>query len=227
MEAVILCGGFGTRLRSVLADRPKCLAPVQGKTYLDYLTAFLERQGIESIIFATGHLSEQVEAWVQKETRPWKSSISKEETPLGTGGALRLAAMQVSSPHFLAFNGDTFLDVDCQKFMQFHTACKADVSLSVLQVPDTADYGRLEIEGDKVNHFNEKGMSGAGIINAGAYAISKDFILQSPLKPMSFEKEILTQTNAKLFGFRVDGHFLDIGTPANLALIDAIVPNFS
>lgn len=225
MEAVILCGGFGTRLRSVLADRPKCLAPVRGKTYLDYLTTFLERQGIKSIIFATGHLSEQVEAWVQKETRPWKFAISKEQTPMGTGGALRLAAMQVSTPQFLAFNGDTFLDVDCLQFMQFHTAYKADVSLSVLQVPDTADYGRLEMQEKKVTHFNEKGISGPGIINAGAYAISKDFILQFPLKPMSFEKEILTQTNAKIFGFRVSGNFLDIGTPANLALIDAIIPN--
>jgi NDP-sugar pyrophosphorylase family protein len=78
---------------------------------------------------------------------------------------------------------------------------------------------------DKVNHFNRKSMSGAGIINAGAYAISKDFILQSPLKPMSFKKEIFTQTNANLFGFRVDGNFLNIGTPANLALIDTIIPN--
>jgi D-glycero-alpha-D-manno-heptose 1-phosphate guanylyltransferase len=222
MEAVILCGGLGTRLRSVLADRPKCLAPVKKKTYLDYLTTFLERQGIEHIIFATGHLSEQVEDWVQKEKRPWKSSISKEETPMGTGGALRLAAMLVSSSQFLAFNGDTFLDVNCEKFMQCHTACKAEVSLAAVQVPDATDYGSLEMEGNKVNHFNEKGMSGPGIINAGAYAIRKEFMLQFPLKPMSFEKEIITQTNAKIFGFRIDGSFLDIGTPGNLALIDKI-----
>jgi len=222
MEAVILCGGLGTRLRSVLADRPKCLAPVKKKTYLDYLAAFLERQGIERIIFATGYLSEQVEDWAHKERRPWKFSISKEETPMGTGGALRLAATHISSSQFLAFNGDTFLDVHCQKFMQFHTACKADVSLAAVQVPDATNYGSLEMEGNKVNHFNEKGMSGPGIINAGAYAIRKEFILQLPLKPMSFEKEIATKPDAKIFGFLLDGVFLDIGTPANLAMIDKI-----
>jgi D-glycero-alpha-D-manno-heptose 1-phosphate guanylyltransferase len=225
MEAVILCGGLGTRLRPVLADRPKCLAPVKGKTYLDYLTTFMERQGIQRIIFATGHFSEQVNAWVQKEKRSWEYAISKEETMMGTGGALRLAAMRVSSPNFLAFNGDTFLDADCRKLLESHTTWRADVTLCVLEVPDTVDYGRLEMEQNKVKHFNEKGISGAGIINTGAYAIRKDFILQFPLKPFSFEKEILMQTNAEIFGFRVYGHFLDIGTPTRLELINTILPD--
>ena len=122
VPAVILCGGLGTRLRGVLGDRPKCLAPVGDGTYLDLFTAYLYRQGIDDFVFATGHGHAHVEGWLRAERRPWQWTISREAEPLGTGGALRLAAHRVESARFFAFNGDTFLEVDCAGLLARHGA---------------------------------------------------------------------------------------------------------
>jgi NDP-sugar pyrophosphorylase family protein len=217
IPAVILCGGLGTRLRGVLGDRPKCLAPVGDRTYLDFLTTFLHRQGVEEIVFATGHGHAQVKAWLRSSPRPWRWVLSRETRPLGTGGALRLAAGHIGTSRFLAFNGDTFLEVDCAGLLGRHGEAGSPVTLAAVEVMDTTAFGRLEISGHYVSNFLEKGCSGPGVINGGAYVLERDFIASQPEGCLSLEKDILMQPGLRPAVFITWGRFLDIGTPENLA----------
>jgi D-glycero-alpha-D-manno-heptose 1-phosphate guanylyltransferase len=217
VPAVILCGGLGTRLRGVLGDRPKCLAPVGDRTYLDFFTDYLYRQGIDDFIFATGHGHAQVEAWLRAERRPWQGTLSREAEPLGTGGALRLAAHRVEGSLFFAFNGDTFLEVDCAGLLARHRAAGSPLTLAAVEVPDTAAFGSLEISEGYVVDFREKGRSGPGFINGGAYVIERDFMAAQPEGYLSLEKDVLMQPGFRPAAFLAHGRFLDIGTPENLA----------
>jgi D-glycero-alpha-D-manno-heptose 1-phosphate guanylyltransferase len=217
VPAVILCGGLGTRLRGVLDDRPKCLAPIQGRTYLDFLTDYLYGQGIEEFIFATGYRHEQVEAWLESKSRPWQWRTSREDSPLGTGGALRLAASKVEDDHFFALNGDTFLEVDYQAMLTRHREAGAPITLAAVQVPDTSAFGRLEIADGYVVGFKEKGIEGVGLINGGSYIIEKSFITAERDASFSLEKDVLMRVGHRSAAFVTQGRFLDIGTPDNLS----------
>jgi D-glycero-alpha-D-manno-heptose 1-phosphate guanylyltransferase len=227
MEAVILCGGLGTRIRGVLPDRPKCLAPIAGRTYLDLLTDFLHEQGVTRMIFATGHMADQVGDWVRSVDRPWSWALSPETAPMGTGGALRLACEHIESAHFLAFNGDTFLELRCNNFMDFHIKQEADITLAAVGVSDTSAYGRIDTEGGWVSCFLEKGKSGPGLINGGAYAIRTAFFKTLPLDPFSFEKDVLMKGDIGPGAFVTTGQFLDIGTPENLAIAQSVASAFT
>lgn len=217
VPAVILCGGLGTRLRGLLGDRPKCLAPMGSRTYLDVFTDYLYRQGVENFIFATGYGHAHVEAWLQEGRRPWRYLLSREQEPLGTGGALRLAAQHVETKQLLAFNGDTFLDVDCRKLLARHQTGGCPVTLTAVEVADTAEFGRLEIIEGYVVRFLEKGQSGAGMINGGSYVIERSFIASWPAGSLSFEKQILMKPGFRAASFIASGRFLDIGTPESLS----------
>jgi NDP-sugar pyrophosphorylase family protein len=216
IPAVILCGGLGTRLRGALGDRPKCLAPIGDRTYLDYLTTFLHRQGVEELVFATGHGHAQVEAWLRSGPRPWHWVLSRETQPLGTGGALRLAAGHIGTSRFLAFNGDTFLEVDCASLLARHGEAGSPVTLAAVEVMDTAAFGRLEISDGYVVDFREKGRSGPGVINGGAYVIERDFMAAQAEGYLSLERDVLMKPDFHPAAFRMHGRFLDIGTPENL-----------
>jgi D-glycero-alpha-D-manno-heptose 1-phosphate guanylyltransferase len=227
ITAVILCGGLGTRLRSVLEDRPKCLAPVLGRTYLDFLTDYLHARGVQDFVFATGHLHEQVEAWVQGASRTWSWRISREDRPLGTGGALRQAAAQVEYDQFLAFNGDTFLEVDAAELMERHRRAGAAVTLAAVRVPDTSAFGRIDVEDGRVCSFREKGVVGPGLINGGAYAIDRSIFAPDRGEAFSFEEDVLMQPGLKPAAHIVGGAFLDIGTPENLLLAGQVASRLS
>jgi len=217
LPAVILCGGLGTRLRGILGDRPKCLAPVGDRTYLDFFTSYLHRQGLNEFIFATGYGHEQVEGWLRAERRSWRWTLSREQESLGTGGALRLAATHVTDDRFLAFNGDTFLELDCAGLLDCHAAANSPITLAAVEVTDTAAFGRLEIFREHVVDFREKGQPGPGIINGGAYVIDRDFIAAQPEGYFSLEKDVLMRPGFQPAAFVTRGRFLDIGTPENLA----------
>jgi D-glycero-alpha-D-manno-heptose 1-phosphate guanylyltransferase len=217
VPAVILCGGLGTRLRGVLDDRPKCLAPIQGRTYLDFLTDYLYAQGVEDFVFATGYRHDQVEAWLESESHPWRWSTSRENSPLGTGGALRLAASKVEADRFFALNGDTFLEVDYRAMLKRHREAAAPITLAAVKVPDTSAFGRLEIADGYVIGFKEKGIEGVGLINGGVYTIERAFMLGCPVGALSFEKDVLTRTTNRVSAYLTRGAFLDIGTPEALA----------
>jgi D-glycero-alpha-D-manno-heptose 1-phosphate guanylyltransferase len=217
IPAVILCGGMGTRLRGVLDDRPKCLAPIGDRTFLDLFTGYLHQQGIDEFVFATGYRHTQVEDWVISKKRPWRWTLSQEAQPLGTGGGLRLAMRQTKTSRVFAFNGDTFLEINCSRLLARHAEAGRPLTLAAVEVPDTSAFGRLEVMDGEVVDFREKGIPGPGLINGGAYVIESEFMISQPAGYLSLEKDVLTQPDFRAAAFVTRGRFLDIGTPKCLA----------
>jgi D-glycero-alpha-D-manno-heptose 1-phosphate guanylyltransferase len=159
-----------------------------------------------------------VEEWLQISPHPWTWKTSLEPEPLGTGGALRLAAQMIPDEKFLAFNGDTFLEVSCADLISCHDAKHSPVTLAAVEVPDTAAFGRIKVVDGHVIEFHEKGLAGPGLINGGAYVIDKAFALSWPTGPLSLERDILARPVLAPTAHLTSGRFLDIGTPENLAL---------
>ena len=155
-EAVILAGGFGTRLRSAVPDLPKAMAPVAGKPFLEILLAHLEKKGIRHVILSVGYLAEIIESHFGDSFASLHISYAYEDEPLGTGGALRFAMRQCREDVVLALNGDTFLDVDLEQAGQDWRHHRAPILFGV-QSDDTARYGSLLTDGRRVTGFLEKG----------------------------------------------------------------------
>lgn len=208
MDAVILVGGQGTRLRPVVADRPKPLAPVRGIPFLDYLIKQIEGH-VSRIILAVGYLGEQVVEQYQE-----RHLISAEKNPLGTGGAVRLAIDLVEGERFWVLNGDSYFDISFEEMER----CTGDLVMAVRHVEDVKRYGAVEIEENKVITFDEKGgSSGPGWINGGIYICQKElFGGRAKRQPFSLEKELfpsLLLSNKEVMAYPCEGRFIDIGTP--------------
>lgn len=219
--AVILAGGFGMRLRSVIADRPKVLAEIHGRPFLTYLLDQVAAAGITQVVLSTGHLGEQVRATFGDAYRSLRLAYSQETEPLGTAGALRLALPLLTSETILAMNGDSFCQANLDAFWQWHIAQKAAVSLLLTRVLDTNRYGRVEVAPDgQVLSFIEKGTSaGPGWISAGIYLLKRDLLSTIPPgRAVSIEKESFPAWVGRgLYGYQSQGQFLDIGTPESYA----------
>src|ERR1700753_1289282 len=125
-EAIILAGGLGTRLRSAVPDLPKCMAPVGGKPFIGYITDYLRRSGIEHFIFALGYKSEAFDIFFNQYFPGGGYTLSLEETPLGTGGAIRQACTQVNGPSTLILNGDTFFHISTEQLSAAHHTHDSD-----------------------------------------------------------------------------------------------------
>src|SRR5580704_11464796 len=132
-EAIILAGGLGTRLKSVISDLPKCMAPVSGKPFLHWVISYFQKQGVEKFIFSLGYKHEIIEEYLNKEFTIRKSPVaiqlSIEETPLGTGGAIKLACEKATEQNVTIINGDTFFKINLQQLSSFHQEDKADCTL--------------------------------------------------------------------------------------------------
>lgn len=215
--SAILAGGFGTRLRSVVADRPKVLAPIRNRPYLTYLLDQLAGAGIRQVVLLTGFLADAVETTLGDSYAGMKLIYSPEPLPLGTAGALRLALPLLSSQAVLLLNGDSYCDVNLPDLWDFHCRQAADASMVLSQVTNTARFGKVHINHDRVDRFGEKQeSSGAGWINAGIYVINRPLIEEIPeSRPVSLEREMFPAWVGRncLYGFRCQGRFLDIGTP--------------
>lgn len=223
-EAIVLAGGRGTRLAAVLPSRQKVTAEVRGEPFALRLARWLAAAGVERIVFAAGHRSEDVQAIVaaHRAERP-QLAVSVEDAPLGTGGAVRLAAEQTSAEPVLVLNGDSFAEVDIDAFYAFHAAKGAAASLALARVEDTARYGAVDCAPDgAVRSFREKlaaGADGAGVINAGVYLFSRAALETIPLgQSASLETDVFPKLVGKgLYGMGFEGRFIDIGTPESLA----------
>ena len=190
-EAIILAGGFGTRLSHVVSNVPKPMAPVYGKPFLSYVIDRLVDAGIERVVLATGYKHEVIEAWFGDSYRSAQIIYSHEDTPLFTGGAILQAARLLQSNDFIVLNGDTLFDIDFSELYDFHTAHKAHLSVALRQVEDTSRYGSVTCDDHRIIAFSEKAESqGAGDINGGIYAINRSWLLAQDLPvKFSFEKE--------------------------------------
>jgi D-glycero-alpha-D-manno-heptose 1-phosphate guanylyltransferase len=228
IAAMILAGGLGTRLRSVVNDRPKPMATVKGVPFLEILIQSLVQKGVRNFILLTGYHSESIEeyfsAWRHQDV---KILLSPEPTPLGTGGAVKNAEKFATDPSLLV-NGDTFFDVDVGELLRFHLEHRARVTLSLCRVDDVSRYGSVLVN-DKgvITGFREKepGTGRPGLINAGLSFLAKDFIHSLPDGPCSMERDVFTNLTGtgEMFGLRQEGPFFDIGTPESYEMFKAFV----
>jgi len=219
LQAIILAGGLGTRLRSVVSDRPKVLASVGEKPFLDILLENLAKTKlISEVVLALGYGADQIAEYYQNKKFPFSFIYSEEKSPLGTGGATRLAFEKITQEEALVLNGDSFIEFDLQQFADFYRSKSGLGALLLTPIQDRAAFGSVVLNAhQQIISFEEKGQQGPGLINAGVYLLQKKAVLQWPLNQVfSIEKEILPELARQspgLFGLAVEPRFIDIGTP--------------
>lgn len=216
-EAIILAGGLGTRLRSVISDLPKCMAPVAGKPFLHYVINYYQKQGIEKFIFSLGYKHEIITDYLEKHFSFIISSFSIESEPLGTGGAIQLACGKASEKNVLVLNGDTFFRTDTNKLNEVHKRNSSSCTLALKPMHEFDRYGVVEMDsGNRITGFKEKQYYLDGNINGGVYLLNvNDFLKEEFPKKFSFEKDYLEicYNNKKMYGLVQDEYFIDIGIP--------------
>lgn len=223
-QAIILAGGLGTRLRSVISDLPKCMAPVAGRPFLFYVINYLRSQGVEKFIFSLGYKHEIIEEYLhdQFSTLPGgKQALyfqcSIEEDPLGTGGAIQLACQKATEKNVIVANGDTLFKINGKELFSFHTGHKADCTIALKPMQHFDRYGVVAIN-DKgvVIDFKEKQFYQSGLINGGLYVLNvENFMAKKFTAPFSFEKDFLQKhyRQGKIVGLVQDDYFIDMGIP--------------
>lgn len=212
-EAVILAGGQGTRLKSVTGELPKPMVEVGGVPFLYRLMQRLEGQGCSRIVLSLCYRADYIVEQVCI-NKPVSIPIDFviETIPLGTGGAIKLAADVIKADRFLVLNGDTFSDIDYGALMDY--AHQADLVICGVHIDDVSRYGTLEIANDNsVLSMNEKGRSGPGIINSGTYVISTADMKAFDATNFSFEQEFIQSYKRRFKAFISNGYFIDIGIP--------------
>ena len=216
-RALILAGGKGTRLAAAVPDRPKVLAPINGRPFLDLMIGDLARRGLERLVFLLGDRHEPVVAALGG--RPgveW----SIEDGPLGTAGAVKHAARFCTEDFFL-LNGDTHLDFDAAALLSAHRRSKAAVTLAAARVPDAGRYGSLDLAPDgRVRGFREKAPnSGPGVINGGVYVIAPRVLDRIEAgRAVSLENDVfpeLIRDGEPVIAVEQSGAFFDIGTESS------------
>lgn len=220
-EAVVLAGGFGTRLRSVVSDVPKPMARVAGRPFLELLLAHLARNGFGRVVLSVGYMADVIREHFGETWQGMRIAYAIEAEPLGTGGAIRLALAQCTVDHVHIFNGDTYLGLDTRDT----EAVWASHAMPIIVgrgVEDTARYGRLEVgAGGRILRFLEKEASGGpGLINAGCYVLPRGIVDDFPAaERFSFEVDYLRDAVARrvFLVHPTDAEFIDIGTPDDYA----------
>lgn len=227
MQALILCGGMGTRLKAVVDDRPKSMALIAGVPFLQILVERLRSQGVADFVFATGYLSEHIERHFA-DGRAWGVSIvySREPEPLGTGGAIKFAEPWLQDK-FLVLNGDTFVEFDPAAMESTFDRQDSILAMLLKRVEDTARYGAVVTDANgRVIAFSEKGAHpGPGFINAGVYLARRDLLSAiAPGRPVSLEREVMPRLLAQgVQGCEMRGLFIDIGVPEDYLLAQTLV----
>lgn len=217
----ILAGGRGTRLRSVVSDRPKVLAEVRGRPFLTYLLDQVAEAGAREVVLCTGYQAGMVRELLGDSYGALALAYSPEPAPLGTGGAVRRALPLLRSDPVLVMNGDSFVQADLPAFLDWFFRIRRTAAILLTEVADTSRYGRVTpgTEGE-ILQFTEKGASeGPGLINAGVYLLRTEIIEAIPSdRPFSLETELFPALIGKgLYGHASSGAFIDIGVPESFA----------
>jgi NDP-sugar pyrophosphorylase family protein len=220
LDAVILCGGLGIRLQSVLKDKPKPMADFNDRPFLDLLIEYVGRFGFRRFILCSGHKGGLIQQYFENKNDDKTYVISQETSPLGTAGAIKHAAPLINSDVFLAMNGDSFCEIDLTSLMDFHNSKNALASVALAPMEDTSDYGGVTLgENDEIISFDEKkNAPSSGWVNAGVYIFNKFILDRIPAdKKVSLEQELFPSMKGNgLFGFTTQSRLLDIGTPERL-----------
>lgn len=227
VQAVVLAGGLGTRLRPVVADRPKVLADACGRSFLSYILDQLVEAGIRSILMCTGYLGEQIQQVFGAAYGGAVLSYSQEPTPLGTAGALKHALPILESDPVLVLNGDSMCRADLAAFLGWHRRMTSRGTLLLTEVQDVSRYGSVRVDSSgRILRFDEKGGgSGPGLISVGRYLLSRELIATIPSdRAVSIERESFPEwISMGLYGYACEAPFLDIGTPDSLSRVGAFL----
>lgn len=216
-EAIVLAGGFGTRLRSSVGAIPKPMAEIDGKPFLTYLLAFLKAHGIENVIMSVGYRADSVREYFRDEFDGMVISYAEERTPLGTGGGLRHAMRFATGEDVLVMNGDTLFLVDLKRLWDFHSSMSAAITIALKFMEKFDRYDTLVLEkSGRVVGFQEKRHVESGLINGGVYVVKRGLFDEIELpERFSFEIEFLKMhcIQRPIYGLALDGYFIDIGIP--------------
>ncbi len=227
LSAVILAGGLGTRLRSLVHDRPKVMAMVAGRPFVEWLVLSLQSAGIRHIVFCVGYLGDMIKEYFQDGT-DWGIRIdySCELALQGTGGALRECLPYVQSNPVLILNGDSFCQVNIAKYLRWHFSIPRAASMVVVKTDNAERFGSVRMgKNGLVENFKEKTSKlDSAWINAGMYILSREILASIPLnRPASLEKEVLPLwVHRGLWGFPTHGAFVDMGTPTGLREAESV-----
>jgi D-glycero-alpha-D-manno-heptose 1-phosphate guanylyltransferase len=228
LPALVLAGGFGTRLKSTVPDLPKPLADINGKPFLWWLLSYLENEGVKNVYLSVGYLHEHIRNFFGHKFNCMNLYYIVETEPLGTGGAIKNACRQIPDQQILVLNGDTLAIADLNQLIDFASAYRSKLFMAVAKVQNASRYGTvIKNENNQITGFAEKGKAGLGLINAGVYLIDKSIFDQFELPhKFSFEVDLLTKylTLLNLIAYDKITDFIDIGTPEDYALSQHKVP---
>ena len=221
-EAIVLAGGFGTRLQGVVKDLPKPMAPVNGRPFLTYILDYLIEYQYTRVILSVGYLHEKIEEFFGTQYKSLEIDYAVETEPLGTGGGILFAMSKCKTDNVLVINGDTMFKVDLDAFERFYTEKNCLLSIVLREVDDVARYGSVTIgNNNMIILFSEKGISsGHGFINGVVYMINRVLFEKYPQpQKFSFEKDLMEKlyTQEQFYAMPSDGYFIDIGIPEDYA----------
>ncbi|MCD6039906.1 MAG: hddC 2 [Gammaproteobacteria bacterium] len=222
MQAIILAGGFGTRLQSVIKNSPKPMALIHGKPFLAYLLDYLKFHKITKIILSVHYLREQIQIFFKTNYEGMDIRYAIEDQPLGTGGAIVNAFQYIdTSESVFVINGDTFLQLDYEAMLAQHHKMSSVMTIALRKMANCSRYGVVLTDGHRVTGFGAQGSNSAGLINAGVYLMKPSFFQEFPVADsvFSFERDFLFHRIEQLCpdAFIVDDYFIDIGVPEDYA----------
>ena len=222
MEAIILAGGFGTRLQHVVADVPKPMAPVAGRPFLEYVLDDLKSKGVSRAVLAVGYRQEVIREHFGAAYRGMEIIYSSEDTPLFTGGAIKQALEQCREASVVIVNGDTFFDVDLPGMLRFAEESDAPLVIATRHMVNFDRYGVIRSSNARVTAFEEKRPRDEGDINGGIYIVKRDLLRDMPVK-FSFEKDFMERfvNEVAMYVYPSAGYFIDIGIPEDYARAQA------
>lgn len=231
MEAIILAGGLGTRLRAAVPDMPKPMAPVHGRPFLEHQMDYWIAQGVTRFILSVGYKRELIEAHFGDHYRHCPVTYAREEEALGTGGGLLLGLARARDDTVLIVNGDTFFEAELVTMRERHAAVQAHVTVALRRVPHNDRYGEVALDAHgAITGFHAKPSGGEGIINGGVYVMQREALLGLGWKPgdkVALEQEIfpaLLKRKMKMLGVAFAGAFVDIGVPEDYRRAAAMLP---
>lgn len=219
MQALILVGGLGTRLREIAKDIPKVMVDIKGKPFLEYLILQLKKYNLNDIVLCIGYLKEKIESYFGNGNHLGVNIVySEEPKPLGTGGAINFAEHLINKDNFIVMNGDSFFDIDLKELISHHLNKKALATMALAEVKEIKRFGSVKIDKNGIiKSFKEKEQkANSNLINGGIYVLNKEIFKYIPKdKSVSLEKEIFPKfvNSNRFYGISFNNYFIDIGIP--------------
>jgi len=229
MEVIILAGGFGTRLQSIVKNVPKPMADINGRPFLSFLLDYLINQKVKKVLLSVCYKHEAIENYFGFRYKNIEIGYVFETIPLGTGGAIREALKYVSDDNVIVLNGDTFFCINLSEMYDFHRGKRSNLTIAVKATENCSRYGAVIIQNDKIVQFEEKASNSFGYINGGIYIINSKVIssiIDEFGNQFSFERDFIQKIAKKInvFSYISNDYFIDIGIPEDYAIAKKELP---